>query len=153
MKSVLVVSALLDAAVDVVVAGHWAIAAFEAQHPSPEGQAWLLKHPPAGAIDLACPEEHRATAQSVFEALGFRLHQESEEILRFEDARNHAVNLSLFRRARDGGRVYPKGGLAREDWYYPPECVTSGRLGTVHVRTEGPNGLERTRAAQACDAE
>jgi hypothetical protein len=130
--------------------GLWAIAAYYVENPSVEGQEWLMKHPPGGAIDLACPEQDRAAAESVLEALGFRLRKVSEE-LRFEDARSYGVNLWLFRRARDGGRIYPKGGLVGEDWYYPPECITNGRLGSVHVRTEGPDGLDRTRAAQACD--
>jgi len=148
-----IVSALHAEAVDVVVAGHWSIAAYDAEHPSPETQEWLTKHPPSAMIDLACPEKDRAAAESALSALGFSLRDETERSLRFEDARTFVVTLSLFRLARDGGRVYPKGGIAGEDWYYPPECVTSGRLGSVPVRTEGPDGLERTRVVQACDLE
>src|SRR5262249_51247623 len=146
-----IVAALQAGEVDVVVAGYWAIVAFECEKPTSEGQAWLLEHPRVGPIDLACPANDRAVAESVLAALGFRLSEDGDRNLRFENDRDSAVNLSLFKRARDGGRVYAGGGITGEDWYYPPECVTTGRLGCVVVRTEGPDGLDRTRAALQSD--
>jgi hypothetical protein len=146
-----VVRALYAGTVDVVVAGYWAIVAFETEYPSPEGQAWLVKHPLVGPIDLACPTQDRAAAEMVLAALGFRLREETERELRLENDRNCVVHIWLFRRASDGGRIYPGGGPAGEDWYYPPECVTTGRLGSVLVRTEGPEGLARTRTALPSD--
>jgi hypothetical protein len=43
-----IVAALQAGEVDVVVAGYWAIVAFEGEKPTSEGQAWLLKHPRVG---------------------------------------------------------------------------------------------------------
>ena len=146
-----IVSALHEGGVDVVVAGHWSITAFNAENPSPETQAWLEEHSPAGAIDLACPGQDRTAAKSVFRVLGYSLREESDRALRFEDARFYVVNLTLFRWARDSGRIYSESGLAGEDWYYPPESITNGRLGSVRVRTDGPDGLDKARAALASD--
>jgi hypothetical protein len=146
-----IVFALHQSGVEVVVGGHWSIAAFDAEHPLLETQTWLKENPPVGFLDIACPEQHRAAAESVLMMLGFRLQEKSPEEMHFEDSTEHAVRVSLFRPARDGGRIYPQGGPDGEDWYFRPECVTSGRLGSVPVRTEGPEGLEKARAALSSD--
>ena len=146
-----IVKALQEGAIEIIVAGHWSIEAFEAAHPSKETEAWLEKHRPAGPLDLACPVEDRERVEAALAALDFARRDEFDGSFRFEDRRGCIVNLTCFRRARDGGRIYPKLGLRGEDWYYPPECVVQGRLGSVPVKTEGPDGIDRARAAEAFD--
>jgi len=146
-----IVKALQEGAIEIIVAGHWSIEAFGATHPSKETQAWLEKHPPAGPLDLACPVEDRERVEAALAALGFALRDEFDGSFRFEGSRGCIVNVTCFRRARDGGRIYPKLGLRGEDWYYPPGVRCSGSVRLGALKTEGRDGIDRARAAEAFD--
>jgi len=147
-----IIISLHQVGVDVVIAGQWSIAAFEAEHPLSETQDWLEENPPVSRrLDITCSKQNQASVESVLLMLGFRIQEKSPEEMLFEDSRGYSVSIMLFRPARDGGRIYSQLGPDGEDWYYPPECVTNGRLGSVPVRTEGPEGIDKARAALSSD--
>ncbi len=146
-----IVQALTGRGVKVIVAGHWAIEAFSAHNPSAEARAWLKEHTAMGPLDLACPFDDRALAETALAVLGFVFRGQIDGSSHFDNDQEVTVRVDYFRPSRDGGRIYPKLGPDGKDWYYPPETVCIGRLGALKVYTEAPIERVKPREARADD--
>lgn len=151
-----VVAALMARGIDVVIDGPWSIPAYCDDRPSEqtdEYREWESKYPPDGPLDLdlECPFGDRTLSEEVLLQEGFTLSIEltsrwSNDLV-FKNERGDIIRLDFFRPARDGGRIFPRLGINDEGWYYPPQTVAPGILGSVRVRATAPTGLDQARSA------